>query len=82
MADKYVYFLYSDEQFREKNKILEKTGKVFEPGTVIVNGTRQKFTQINTTPTLPRFIDAKVVAEGYSDQFTFTDTRVMSKRGN
>ena len=79
--NKYMYFLYSEDQYKEKNKILERTGKVFEAGTVVVNGTRRKFTQINDKPVIPRFIDTRIVAEGYPDQFTFTDTRVVPKRG-
>lgn len=82
MANKYMYFLYSDEQIKEKNQILSKTNKVFEPGTVVVNGTRKKFTQLNDKPTLPRFIDSKIIAEGYPDQFTYTDTKVVPKKGN
>lgn len=82
MADKYMYFLYSDEQIKEKNQILSTTNRVFEPGTVVVNGTRKKFTQLSDKPTIPRFIDSKIIAEGYVDQFTFTDTKVSPRKGN
>lgn len=78
---KYVYFLYSEEQLQEKNKILSKTGKSFSAGTVIVNGKRQKFTQIATTPTLDRFIDTKLIYEGYIDSVTYTKPVISSERG-
>ena len=32
------YFLYSDEQIKEKNKVLGRTGKKFVPGTISING--------------------------------------------
>lgn len=77
----YRYFIYSEEQFKEKNEILAKTGKTFCPGTVVVNGTRKKFTQISTKPTLPRFIDTRIITEGYLDQITYTDSYIENKRG-
>jgi hypothetical protein len=77
----YVYFLYSDEQFKEKNEILSKVGKSFSPGTVIVNGTRKKYTQLSTTQTISRFIDSKVVAEGVLSSFTYTSPS-NSKKGS
>ena len=79
---KYVYFLYSEEQFKEKNEILGKAGKSFESGTVVVNGTRQKFTQLSSTPSLPRFIDTRVVAQGYIDQFIYTEPKITKRSGN
>lgn len=81
-TQRYKYFLYSDEQLKEKTEILAKTGKTFTPGTVVVNGTRQKFTQLSDKPTLGRFIDTKIVAEGYVDKFTFTEPIIAKKRGN
>lgn len=72
MDSKYKYFLYSDEQIKEKNEVLSKTGKEFEPGTVVVNGTRKKFTQMSDSDTLSRFVDTKVVAKGYINTMTFT----------
>ena len=68
----YKYFLYSEDQMNEKNQILERSGKEYVPGVVIVNGLRKKFTQLSSSPTLDRFIDTKVVAEGELNQFTYT----------
>lgn len=70
----YVYFLYSEDQYQEKNKILNTMGKRFQPGTVVVNGTRQKFTAISTKNTLARFVDTKVIAEGILGDFIYTET--------
>lgn len=76
-----VYFLYSDEQIEEKNKILIKTGKKFLPGNVVVNGKRAKFTQIHTSPTMPRFVDTKIVASGEQSTFTYTEPQIISAEG-
>lgn len=81
-ARKYVYFLYSEEQFKEKNEILLKTGKAFEVGTVVINGTRKKFTQISTKSTIPRFIDTKIIAQGYLDTFTYTEPSISRRASN
>lgn len=80
--NQYVYFIYSEEQFKEKNQILNRTGKTFEPGTVVVNGVRKKFTQLSTKPSIPRFIDFKIVAEGELDKFSYTEPETIKKRGN
>lgn len=75
----YVYFLFSADQIKEKNKILYNTGKVFEPGTVIINGNRKKFTQLSTKPTIPRYIDAEIVAQGIIDNFIYTEPKNTRK---
>ena len=58
----YVYFLYSNEQIAEKNNVLKASGKTFNPGFVVVNGNRKKFTQITTNKeAMNRFVDAEIV---------------------
>ncbi|MBR6289161.1 MAG: hypothetical protein IKR19_07500 [Acholeplasmatales bacterium] len=76
-----VYFLYSDEQIEEKNKILLKTGKKFLPGNVVVNGKRVKFTQIHSSATMLRFVDTKIVASGELSSFTYTEPQIISAEG-
>ncbi len=76
-----VYFLYSDEQIEEKNKILIKTGKKFLPGNVVVNGKRMKFSQIYSSPTMPRFVDTKVIAAGEKSDFTYTEPQIVLAEG-
>lgn len=80
MAKEKVYFLYSEEYFREMNSVLNPKGKSFVAGTVVVNGLRKKFTNISTTKSLPRFIDTKVVAEGVQSQYTYTSPSVQNNK--
>lgn len=75
------YFLYSNEEVEEKNKILEKSGKKFEPGTVVINGVKKKFTRISNTPTIARCIDTKIVASGENlSDFTYTNPTTIQRR--
>lgn len=76
----YKYFLYSDEQLKEKNSIMEKAGKIFEPGVVVVNGTRRRFTQLSDKPSLARFIDTKVIAEGEVNEFVYSMPKNVKRR--
>ena len=76
------YFLYSDEQIKEKNEIYKKVGKVFKAGTVVVNGVRKSFTQLSDNKTIPRCIDTKVIAEGDPNSMTYTMPTVEIKKGN
>ena len=50
----FKYFLYSDEQIKEKNEVMAKAGKYFIPGYVAINGNRVKFTQLSDSPTIPK----------------------------
>ena len=68
----YKYFLYSQDQIKEKDDVLKASGKKFVPGTVVVNGVKKQFTQLSNTPTMPRFIDTKVIAQGEQSNFTYT----------
>ena len=70
MADK-KYFLYSEDQIKEKNKILERLGKKFCPGSVSINGRMHKFTQLSNQSTIPRFPDTKVIASGDPTTFVY-----------
>lgn len=66
------YFLYSDEQIKEKNSILSKSGKKFVPGFVTVGGKRVKYTQLSDTANMKRYIDTKIVASGDLNNFSYT----------
>ena len=70
--DNIMYFLYSTEQYKEKNNILNKAGKVFTPGTVVVNGQKKSYTQLSS----------KKVAEGNPKSMIYTEPKVTRKRGN
>ena len=69
--DKLVYFLYSEEQIKEKNNILNKVGKKFVPGSVYIGMSRKLFTQISDKDSMEQYIDTKVVAKGYKNQMKF-----------
>jgi hypothetical protein len=73
------YFLYSDEQIKEKNAILARTGKEFVPGIVTKNGKRIKYTQLSDSPDINRFADTKIIASGELSSFTYTkpSSRIM-----
>lgn len=79
MADK--YFLYSDEQIKEKNSILAHSSKYFVPGVVIVGGKRVKYTQLSDTPTMTRFVDTKIIASGDLSTFTYVEPTTTIKKG-
>ena len=76
-----VYFLYSEEQIAEKNKILGKMGKKFIPGNVVVDGKRRKFSQIYDKPSMPRFVDTTIVANGEQSSFAYNDVSIVSAEG-
>lgn len=71
VVNKFVYFLYSEEQVKEKNQILAKSGKVFIPGTVYVGMSRLAFSQMSEKDHIDRFIDTKIVAKGYKNQMKY-----------
>ena len=61
--DFYVYFLYSEQQNKERSEIEKKMSRVFSPGTVIVNGRKKIFTELSRS-SKNRYPDCKIVAEG------------------
>lgn len=77
--DKLVYFLYSEEQIKEKNTILAKTGKKFVPGSVYVGMSRKLFTQLSDKDYIDTYIDTKVVAKGYKNQMKFDMPKTVKK---
>lgn len=79
IENKFVYFLYSEEQLKEKNNILNKQGKVFVPGTVYVGMSRMSFTQLSDKDHIDRFIDTKIVAKGYKNQMKYDLPKTMRR---
>jgi len=67
----FVYFLYSEEQLREKNEILRPRGKEFVPGTVYVGSSRLKYTQQSNSETMDKYFDTKIVAKGILGKMRF-----------
>ena len=76
------YFLYSDEQIAEKNKILAKSGKKFYPGSVSINGQMRKYTQLSDKPDMPRFVDTKIVTSGELSKITYKPPYEDIRHGN
>ena len=79
VENKYIYFLYSEEQIKEKNEILAKHGKVFVPGTVYVGSSRLSFSQLSEKDSMPRFIDTRIVAKGYKNQMKYDMPKTSRK---
>lgn len=69
--DYYVYFLYSDQQNKDRSGIEKKMSRVFVPGTVIVNGRKKIFTELSKSSS-NRYPDCKIVAEGMKSKMMYT----------
>lgn len=70
--DQYVYFLYSEQQLKNRTEVEKKMGRTFSPGTVIVNGKKQNYTELSKRNTNSRYPDCKIVAEGWLSRMTYT----------
>ena len=70
--DVYVYFLYSEQQARDRSAIEKTMSRVFTPGTVVINGRKKIFTEISRK-TSNRYPDCKIVAEGFRSQLVYTN---------
>lgn len=69
--DFYMYFLYSEQQNKERSEIEKKMSRVFSPGTVIVNGRKKIFTELSKSSS-NRYPDCKIVAEGWRSKMMYT----------
>ena len=69
--DFYVYFLYSEQQNKERSEIEKKMSRVFSPGTVIVNGRKKIFTELSKSSS-NRYPDCKIIAEGCKSKMMYT----------
>ena len=69
--DSYVYFLYSDQQSKERSEIDKRMSRVFSPGSVIVNGRKKIYTELSKSTT-NRYPDCKIVAEGWRSKMIYT----------
>lgn len=58
------YFIYSDEQKKEKTEIAKNMSKRFVPGTVVVNGRAKQYTDILRSMDDCRYGDAVIRCEG------------------
>ena len=69
--DSYVYFLHSEQQRAERTRVERTMSRTFNPGTVVVNGRRENFTEISKSTT-NRYPDCKVVAQGIKSKMVYT----------
>lgn len=70
--DRYIYFLYSEQQHKERQALENKLYRNFIPGEVILNGRRILFTEKAYSPT-NAYYDSKVVAEGLESKMVYKD---------
>ena len=78
----YRYFLFSMEYVNDKNEIYDKVNKVMVLGTVNYNGSKKEFAALSKTPTLNKYTDVRVIAEGDITKMQYTMPRTKSKRSN
>lgn len=71
--EEYVYFLYSEDQFKMRTEIESSINMEFIPGRVLVMGDWKEFTQISDNPFSTMFADSKVVAEGYISKIKYEE---------
>lgn len=71
MAQDYRYFFYSSEQLAFNTKMEAKQGKRYKVGTVIYNGKKKYFTEMNRTGK-SNYSDAKLIFEGEASKFKYT----------
>lgn len=82
-SNPYVYFMYSLEHVSSKDEVEAKLGKRFVCGTVVVGGVKKKYSYKSTNKTfLSQYPDARIIAEGYEKQISFTDCETINKGGN
>lgn len=67
----YKYFIYSKQQHETRTEVDKTINKVFTPGKVLVKGIWTPYTVITTDPNTVHFPDAKIVAEGYINDFKY-----------
>lgn len=76
--DTYVYFLYSEQQSKERSEIEKKMSRIFTLGTVIVGGRKKFYTELSRKSS-NRYPDCKIVAEGWRSKMTYTSPTSSGK---
>ena len=71
---RYVYFLFSRDQYNLRLQTEQKLGKLYVPGKVLVRGQWRDYTEISNTWSNNKFADAKLVAEVYLDSIQYTQS--------
>ena len=78
----YKYFLYSQQQVDDRNRMLDRMNRVFKLGTVITGGKKKEFSALSDKPSLPRYSDVRVIAEGDTDKLSYTMPSSVQKYDN
>lgn len=76
---KYKYFIYSNQQYKERCKIEAEIGMTYIPGRVIKNGKWNDFTEMTDNPSFERYSDSKVVASGYINEMRYEQEKRVRK---
>ena len=74
------YFLFSSSYLNDRKNIEAKMGKEFVVGTVVVNGSRKEFTNLQDTDTLFGYSDVRVIACGDPTKMKYTSPTTKIKR--
>ena len=70
----YKYFLYSNDQYKQRESVEKNIGKIYTAGQVLVNGRWKNYTEISSNPA-NSFSDAKIVAEGDISDIKYTKAK-------
>jgi len=79
-TEDYRYFLYSKSYMEDRNKVEDKIGKEYVTGTVTVNGEIKEFSILSKTPTLQRYSDIRIIAEGDINKMKYVKPYAKPKR--
>ena len=74
------YFLFSASYMEKRKEIEAKMGIEFVVGTVVVNGIRKEFTNLQNTDKLFGYNDVRVIASGDISKMKYTVPTVKTKR--
>ena len=67
-------------RIKNLSSIEEKIGRIFECGTVIVDGTMKEYNILSSKPEVKRYPDARIIAEGDIETIKYTEAIVKPKR--
>ena len=81
-AQGYKYFFFSLEQMKERSDTYDKMNKTYIPGSVVYNGATYDYTSMVDTSVLPRYSDARLVAEGNVSTMVYTPPSGIQKGMN
>lgn len=76
----YKYFLYSRQQVNDQNTRLDKLNRIVKLGVVISGGRRLEFSALSDKPSIGKYSDVRIIAEGNPDDFVYTMPTSIQKR--